>query len=172
MSIYALGDLIPDIDPTAFVHPAATVIGAVEIGPGSSVWPGAVLRGDSGRIRIGAGTSVQDGSVIHATAQHATVVGSRSTVGHMVHLEGCTIDDDALVGSGAILLHRVHVESWALVGAGALLPNDFHLPSRGLAIGVPAKVREGAANPDLITSSATIYQANARRYLAELRRLD
>ena len=172
MAIYALGDRVPQVDPTAFVHPEATLIGAVRIGPGSSVWPGAVLRGDSGQILIGSGTSVQDGSVLHATANHDTVVGDRCTIGHMVHLEGCTIHDDALIGSGSILLHRVVVESWALVGAGALLPNDFHLPSRALAIGVPAKVREGAVNPDLITDSAAIYQENAKRYLADLRRLD
>ena len=172
MAVYALGDRMPQIDPTAFVHPQATVIGAVTIGPGSSVWPGAVLRGDSGHIRIGAGTSVQDGSVLHATASHDTVVGDRCTIGHLVHLEGCTIHADALIGSGAILLHRVVVESWALVAAGALLPNDFHLPSRGLAVGVPAKVRPDAASPNLITESASIYQANAKRYLADLRRVD
>lgn len=172
MAIYALGDRVPDIHPTAFVHPDATLIGAVVVGPESSIWPQAVLRGDSGRILIGAETSVQDGSVLHATEVLDTVVGSRCVVGHMVHLEGCVIEDDCLIGSGAVLLHRVRVHAGALVGAGAVLRNDTVVPSGALAVGVPAKIKPDAADRDLITLAAGIYVNNTRRYRAELRRID
>jgi carbonic anhydrase/acetyltransferase-like protein (isoleucine patch superfamily) len=172
VALYALGELVPLIDHSAFVHPDATVIGAVTIGPGSSVWPAAVLRGDSGVIRIGAQTSIQDGSVLHATEHHDTVVGDRCVVGHLAHLEGCWIDDDALIGSGAIVLHRARVRSWALVGAGALVPNDFEVPTRAMALGVPARLRPDSVDPELIRSASAIYVANALRYRVELRRLD
>src|SRR5688572_30493133 len=100
MAIYALGDRTPDIHPEAFVHPDATVIGDVVLGAEASVWPGAVLRGDYGRIEVGARTSIQDGTVIHATHDLATVIGHECVVGHVAHLEGCVVEDYALVGSG------------------------------------------------------------------------
>ena len=102
MPIYAIGDQEPRIDPSAYVHPDAVVIGDVVIGSESSIWPGAVLRGDDGGITIGDRTSIQDGSVIHTTAQFPTRVGSDCVVGHIVHLEGCTIEDGSLVGSGSV----------------------------------------------------------------------
>ena len=88
MPVYALGDLVPEIHPEAFVHPDATVIGAVTIGAGSTVWPCAVLRGDSGPITVGARTSIQDGAVIHAAGRLSTVIGDGCVVGHLAHLEG------------------------------------------------------------------------------------
>lgn len=100
MPIYALGDRVPTIDPTAFVHPDAVVIGDVHLGPESTVWPTAVLRGDHGTIRVGARTSIQDGTVIHCTADLPTVVGDECVVGHNAHLEGCTVEDHCLIGSG------------------------------------------------------------------------
>ena len=100
------------------------VIGEVQIGPESTVWPTAVLRGDHGRIVVGAQTSIQDGTVVHCTESFPTVIGDRCTVGHNAHLEGCTIEDDCLIGSGSVLLHRVVVGRGALVGAGALVTND------------------------------------------------
>jgi len=170
--LYALGDVSPSVHPEAYVHPDATVIGDVTIGAGSTVWPQAVLRGDYGRIVIGARTSIQDGSVIHATAELATVVGDDCVVGHLVHLECCTIHDAALVGTGSIVLHRAVVESHALVGAGAVVPNDMTVPSYAMALGVPAKLREQAVNADEITRIAKQYVGNGVRYVRELRRLD
>src|SRR5919106_5263427 len=105
MAIYALGEAVPAIDPTAYVHPDAVIIGNVRIGPEASVWPGAVLRGDGAPITIGARTSVQDGSVLHVTPIHPTTVGEGCVIGHLVHMEGCTVEDGALVGSGSIVLH-------------------------------------------------------------------
>jgi carbonic anhydrase/acetyltransferase-like protein (isoleucine patch superfamily) len=174
MAVYALGDLVPQIDPTAFVHPDATVIGNVTIGPDSTIWPQAVLRGDYGSITIGARTSIQDGSVIHATEREPTVIGDDCVIGHLVHVECCTIEDRALVGSGSIVLHRAIVRSEALVGANAVVPNDMEVPSRAMALGVPATLRlDAVVDPEaLIARGARNYVRNGARYREELRRLD
>jgi len=173
MAIYALGDLVPEIDPTAFVHPDATVIGNVRIGPDSTIWPQAVLRGDYGSITVGARTSIQDGSVIHATFIHPTVIGDDCVIGHLVHMECCTIGNGALVGSGSIVLHRAVVEDEGLVGAAALVPNDMVVPSRAMALGVPAKLRLDAVEPEvMIRLGARQYIENGANYRANLRRLD
>ena len=112
----------PRIDPTAFVHPMATVMGDVELGPEVSVWPGAVLRGDCGPIRIGAQTSIQDGAVCHTTGGISElVVGARVTVGHCVVLHGCQIGDDCLIGMGSTLLDNARIASGSLVAAGSLI---------------------------------------------------
>lgn len=172
MAVYALGDRTPDIHPDAFVHPDATVIGDVTIGAGSSVWPGAVLRGDYGTIRIGERTSIQDGTVVHATAELATVVGDDCVIGHIVHLEGCTIEDRALVGSGSVVLHQAVVRTNALVGANAVVTNGTEVPSNCMALGIPAKIREGGVDASDIAKGAALYAANAARYKADLRRVD
>jgi carbonic anhydrase/acetyltransferase-like protein (isoleucine patch superfamily) len=172
MALYALGDIEPDIDADAFIHPDCTIIGNVVVGPGATVWPQSVLRGDQSRIVIGARTSVQDGAVIHCTRELETVVGSDCTIGHLAHLEGCVIEDGALVGTGSIVLHRVIVRSGALVGAGALVPGGMEVPAGAMALGVPAKLREGAVRPDQITHPAHEYQRNWARYRGELRRID
>jgi carbonic anhydrase/acetyltransferase-like protein (isoleucine patch superfamily) len=171
MPVYALGDQVPDIDDAAFVHPDAVIIGSVTIGPESSVWPGAVLRGDEGEIRIGARTSVQDGSVLHTTPEQPTVVGDGCVIGHIVHLEACTIEDGALVANGSIVLHRVVVGAGAIVGAGSVVLNDTYVPPGALAVGAPAVIKEGRARPDMITSGVATYVARAARYRTELRRL-
>lgn len=172
MTLYAIGDREPTIDPAAFVHPDAVIIGDVTIGPESTVWPGAVLRGDHGSIRVGARTSVQDGSVIHCTAELDTVIGDDVTIGHRAHLEGCTIEDEALVGSGSVVLHRAVVRRGALVGAQALVTNDTEVPALAMALGVPAKIRPDALPEGANLTSAAVYVHNAHWYSAELRRLD
>ena len=174
MPIYALGDVAPDIHPDAFVHPDATVIGDVHLGAEATVWPGAVLRGDAGRIEVGPRTSIQDGTVIHATSELPTIDGADCVVGHVAHLEGCTVEDRSLIGSGSIVLHRAVVRSGALVGANAVVPNGMEVPSGAMALGVPARIKEGAAGRagDGIRRGAEGYVRNARRYKTELRRLD
>lgn len=169
MPLYALGDRVPSIDPTAFVHPQAVIIGAVTVGPESSIWPSAVLRADHGQVRIGAQTSVQDGAVLHCTDQMDTIVGDRVVIGHCAHLEGCTIADDALIGSGSVVLHQAVVESWAMVAAQALVSPGTVVPSGAAALGVPARIREGAARRDMIEASVATYVHNAHWYNAELR---
>jgi len=171
MPIYALGDREPIIDPLAFVHPDAVIIGDVHIGAHSSVWPAAVLRGDYGTIRIGERTSVQDGSVIHATAEKPTIVGNGCVIGHQVHLEGCTIEDDVLVGNGAIVMHDVIVRAEATVAAGAVVRNRTEVPHRAVIMGVPGVIREGLSDVAAIRHGAALYVENAERYQRELRRL-
>ena len=169
MPIYALGDRVPEIHPDAFVHPDATVIGSVVIGADTSVWPQAVLRGDYGLITVGARTSIQDGSVIHTTEAHPTSIGDDCVIGHLVHMECCTIENASLVGSGSIVLHRAIVRTHALVGAAALVPNGKEVPSGAMALGVPAKLRLDAVTPGMFLDNAARYVQNARDYKARLR---
>lgn len=171
MPIYALGDVAPEIHPDAFVHPDAVVIGAVRIGARSSIWPCAVLRGDYGEIHVGEATSIQDGSVVHAVPMYPTVVGSGCVVGHLVHLEGCRLEDESLAGSGSVILHEVLVGTGATVGANAVLLDTMVVPPGALAVGVPATIKEGRSDLQLIRLSAATYVANAARYRDELRRI-
>ena len=172
MAIYALGDSVPEIHADAWVHPDATVIGNVTIGAGSTIWPQAVLRGDYGFIRIGDRTSIQDGAVIHCTEQLPTIIGSNCVVGHLAHLECCTVEDGALIGTGSIVLHRVVVRAGALVGAAALVPNGMEVPAKAMALGVPAKLRLDVVDVADIARNAAGYVANGQRYQRELRRID
>lgn len=171
MALYALGELEPQVHPDAFVHPDATVIGNVRLDAEATVWPGAVLRGDQSGIVVGARTSVQDGAVVHCTRTLVTTIGADCVVGHLAHLEGCTIEDEALVGSGSIVLHRAVVRRHALVGAAALVPNGMEVPSGAMALGVPAKLRLDAVTPDMILDGVAEYLRNRRRYAEGLRRL-
>jgi carbonic anhydrase/acetyltransferase-like protein (isoleucine patch superfamily) len=171
MPLYALGDDVPAVHPQAWVHPDAVLIGRVEIGPEASVWPGAVLRGDGGRVVVGARTSVQDGVVIHVGRDLDTVVGAGCVVGHVAHLEGCTVGDGALVGSGSVLLQRVEVGAGALVAAGAVLPPGTVVPALATARGVPAQVLPDTVQPGAFAESADGYVERARRYAREMRRL-
>ena len=170
--VYALGDAVPEIHVDAYVHPDAVVIGLVMVDAEASVWPSAVLRGDDGAIRIGARTSIQDGTVVHATSTLDTVIGAECVVGHAAHLEGCVIEDGSLVGSGSIVLHEAVVESGSLVGANAVVPNGTVVPAGAMALGVPAKIREGAVAPGSFDESVTRYVERARRFRSELRRID
>ncbi|HEY4333935.1 MAG TPA: gamma carbonic anhydrase family protein [Ilumatobacteraceae bacterium] len=172
MPIYALGDQVPVIHPDAYVHPDAVVIGSVWIGAGSSIWPCAVLRGDDGEIHIGERTSIQDGSVIHTVPVLSTRVGDDCVIGHIVHLEGCVIENKALVGNGSIVLHRVVVHTGAVVAANSVLLNGMSVPSGALAVGAPAVIKEGKAKPEMIEFAAQSYVAKATRFKETLRRLD
>ncbi len=171
MPIYALGDQEPTIHPSAYVHPDAVVIGSVRIGTKSSVWPNAVLRGDDGRIEIGARTSVQDCSVLHTTPLHPTIVGDDCVIGHIVHLEGCTVENGALVGNGAIVLHRAVVRTGAVVGANAVVLYDTEVPSGAIAVGAPAVIKPGRARAGDIADGVASYLGKARRYRETLRRI-
>ena len=171
MPIYALGDRTPQIHPDAFVHPDAVVIGDVRIGAWSSIWPCAVLRGDYGTIIVGKRTSIQDGTVIHATRELATVIGDECVVGHLAHLEGCTVHDRVLIGNGSIVLHEAVVHRGATVAAGAVVRNLVEVPANAAAMGVPASIRLDFSNEDEIVQSAELYVNNAKRYKEELRLL-
>jgi carbonic anhydrase/acetyltransferase-like protein (isoleucine patch superfamily) len=172
MAVFALGEFVPRIHPDAFIHPDATIIGNVEIGAFSTVWPGAVLRGDSGLITIGEESSIQDGTVIHCIPTQPTSVGDRCVVGHIVHLEGCTIQSDSLVGNGSVVLHFAVVESNSLVGSNAVVPNNMVVPSNSMALGVPAKIREHTVADGFNQLAVMSYVENGKRYKRELRRID
>lgn len=172
MPLYAIDDLVPTIDPLAFVHPDAVIIGNVTIGAHSSIWPCAVLRGDYGTIVIGEGTSVQDGAVIHCTESLPTVVGNGVVIGHLAHLEGCRVEDGSLIGVGSAVLHRAVVGSGATVGAGAVVTNGLEVPPGALAVGVPAVIKPDRSRPEQIAAAAEGYVANTTRFLKGLRRID
>jgi carbonic anhydrase/acetyltransferase-like protein (isoleucine patch superfamily) len=172
MAVYALGDVTPDIHPEAFVHPDATVIGNVSIGAGSTIWPQTVLRGDYGRIEIGARTSIQDGAVVHCARELPTIVGDGCVVGELAHLECCVVEDESLIGSNSVVLHRAIVRTGALVGGSAFVPNDMDVPTGAMALGVPATLKADAVPPGMIAKLAQGYVENGQRYRAELRRLD
>ncbi len=168
----AFGDKRPQIDPTAFVHEAAVLIGEVSIGAESSVWPNVTLRGDDGPIVIGSQTSIQDGTTIHCTEGWSkTSVGNRVTVGHNVILHGCTIHDDALIGMGAIVMDNVVVESGAFVAAGALVPPGKVVKAGTLMGGNPARVLRELRDRDLemIQFSWREYVQRTAQYLAARR---
>jgi len=171
MPIYALGDYVPDIDPDAYVHPDAVVIGRVTLGPQASVWPGAVLRGDHGFISVGPRTSVQDGTVVHCTAEHATVIGADCVVGHNAHLEGCVVEDGCLIGSGSVVLNRAVVSAGSIVAAAALVPEGFLVPAASLVAGVPGKVKRTGIDPGWTKGAVQTYIHTSQQHRAGLRRI-
>ena len=133
---------LPRVHPSAFVDESAQVIGDVEIGEEASVWMCAVLRGDVNAIRVGRRTNIQDGSIVHGmTGTHATRVGDNVTVGHGAVVHGCTIEDQCLIGMGAILLNGAHVGRGSIVAAGTLLVEGMRVPPKSLVMGSPGKVK-------------------------------
>ncbi|WP_441248444.1 gamma carbonic anhydrase family protein [Kitasatospora sp. McL0602] len=139
--IAAVGGLVPEVHPGAFVAPNAVVVGAVTLAEGASVWYGAVLRADAETIAVGAASNVQDNCTLHADPGFPLVVGQRVTVGHNAVLHGCVIEDDVLVGMGAVVLNGARVGTGSLVAAGAVVPQGAQIPPGSLVAGVPGKVR-------------------------------
>ncbi|MDI2129943.1 gamma carbonic anhydrase family protein [Yinghuangia seranimata] len=139
--IAAVAGREPRIDPAAFVAPNAVVVGSVTLAAGVGVWYGAVLRGDTETITIGADTNIQDNCTMHADLGFPAVVGERVSVGHNAVLHGCTIEDDVLVGMGAVVLNGAHVGAGSLIAAGAVVTQGMQVPPGSLVAGVPGKVR-------------------------------
>lgn len=131
---------LPEIDPTAFVHEDAVVIGRVVLAAQVSVWPTAVIRADSEVVRIGAGSNVQDGAVLHADPGFPAIVGERVAIGHRAIVHGATVEDDCLIGMGAIVLNGARVGRGSLVGAGAVCKEGMEIPPGSLVLGVPGRV--------------------------------
>jgi|SRR5579872_897822 len=157
----------PRVARSAFVAPTAVLIGDVEVGEQSSIWFGAVLRGDQGPIRIGERTSIQDNSVLHVSPGCQTVVGNDVTVGHCVHLEDCIIEDGSLVGSNSVVLNNARVGPRSLIGAGSVVAANATIPPEVVAAGAPAKVKkplEGVA-AGWIQHAAPEYIELSRSYL-------
>ena len=158
----------PRIDPSAFVAPNAVLIGDVEVGPQSSIWFGAVLRGDNGPIRIGARTSIQDNAVVHVSETGATLIGDDVTVGHCAVMEDCDIKQRALIGSNATLLGGCTIGEGALIAAGSVVGERTAIPARVVAAGAPAKVKKALDGPSAswIEVAAHEYVKLSRSYLS------
>lgn len=175
MPIYEHAGVAPKIGDGVYVAPTATVIGDVTIGDQSSLWFGAVLRGDCYPIRVGARSNIQDGSVIHVTGGYAgTVVGDDVTIGHMVLLHGCTIGDRSLVGMGSVVLDAAVIGEGSLLGAGSLVPPRAVIPPGVLAIGRPAKVIRPLQPDDVarIREAGEHYLRYAQTFRTAVRRID
>lgn len=172
--IHALDGDVPEIDPTAWIAPAAQVIGRVRIGPHASVWFGAVLRGDNEWIELGEGSNVQEGSVLHTDWGFPLTVGRHCTVGHKAVLHGCTLGDRVLVGMSATVLNGAVIADESLVGAGALVTEGKRFERRSLLVGSPARAVRSLddAAAARLRASAEAYVANARRFATGLRELD
>jgi carbonic anhydrase/acetyltransferase-like protein (isoleucine patch superfamily) len=138
-SLLPHGDAFPEVAESAWVAPGAYVVGAVQLGEESSVWYGAVLRGDTEPIRIGSRTNIQDGCVVHADPGYPAIVGDECVVGHRAIVHGCEIGDRCLVGMGATILNGARIGNGSIVAAGALVPEGKEFPPHSLIVGIPAK---------------------------------
>jgi carbonic anhydrase/acetyltransferase-like protein (isoleucine patch superfamily) len=168
--IRAFGGKAPRLADSVWVADGAVIIGDVEIGPESSVWFGAVLRGDVNHIRVGARTNLQDYSILHVTSgTHPTIVGDDVTLGHRATLHGCTVKDRSLVGIGATVMDGAVVGEDAMVAAGSLVPPGMVVPPGMLALGSPAKVRRQLTREEIeyLRKSAVNYAGYADQYRRE-----
>ncbi len=166
MALYQLDDLVPTVDPSAWVADNAQVIGDVVLHEDSSVWFGATLRGDTETLTIGRGSNVQDGAVVHADVGCPVTLGEGVTVGHQVMLHGCTVGDYSLIGIQAVVLNGAKIGKHCLVGAGSLVTEGKVFPDGSLIMGSPAKVVRPLTPEQIegLKRSAHHYVDNARRY--------
>ncbi|QBR93697.1 gamma carbonic anhydrase family protein [Nocardioides euryhalodurans] len=160
------GGAVPEVDPEAFVADGATLVGAVRLGAGASVWFSAVVRGDGAPIEVGEGSNVQDGSVLHSDPTFPVTVGRDVTIGHRAVVHGCTIGDGALVGMGAVLLNGVELGAGSLVAAGSVVLEGTVVPPGSLVAGVPGRVKRPVtdAERERMRSGTASYVTRARAY--------
>jgi carbonic anhydrase/acetyltransferase-like protein (isoleucine patch superfamily) len=170
MPVYALGGLVPQIDPQSWVAPNATVIGEVHLARNVSIWWNSTVRGDTDRISIGENSNVQDGCVLHTNKGIPLTIGRNVTIGHMVMLHGCTVGDDCLIGIGAVLLNRSVIGRNSLVAANTLVPEGKVFPERSLIMGSPGKVIRELTDEEVarLPGSSERYIKNWQRYQLEL----
>jgi carbonic anhydrase/acetyltransferase-like protein (isoleucine patch superfamily) len=149
-----IGGHAPQTAPTAWIAPGAIVAGRVTLGPDASVWYYAILRADQDTITVGAGTNLQDGVIVHADPGVPVRIGARVSVGHRAVLHGCTIEDDVLIGMGAIVMNGAHIGAGSIVAAGALVPGGTTIPGGSLLLGMPATVRRAITTDERASISA------------------
>ncbi|MEM9497985.1 MAG: gamma carbonic anhydrase family protein [Pseudomonadota bacterium] len=173
MTIYALNDLVPDIDDTAWIAPDANVIGNVVLGAGVSVWFGSTLRGDNEPIIIGSGTNVQENVVMHTDPGFPLRIGPGCTLGHKAMLHGCTLGENTLIGMGATVLNGARIGPNCLIGAGALITEGKEIAQGSLVMGAPGRVvrQLDAAALDGMRRTAEHYRARAGLFRTGLRAL-
>jgi carbonic anhydrase/acetyltransferase-like protein (isoleucine patch superfamily) len=172
MPLYELPDRTPVLDATAYVADDATVIGSVTLGADVTVWFGTVIRGDNEQIVVGAGSNVQDNSTLHADPGIPLTIGQNVTVGHNVILHGCTIEDNVLIGMGAIVMNKAIIRTGSIVGAGAVVTEGKDYPAGSMIIGAPAKVMRELKPEEIagLARPAAGYVAKGKMYRASLRR--
>jgi carbonic anhydrase/acetyltransferase-like protein (isoleucine patch superfamily) len=170
--VYSFEGKTPSISDDVFIAPGAMIIGDVEIGPASSVWFNAVIRGDTNSIRIGARSNVQDGAVIHVDPDAPCVVGDNVTIGHSAIVHGTTLGNGCLIGMGAIVLSRSELGESVLVAAGAVVPEDARIPAGVLVAGVPARIKRelDEQNRASLELGAEHYDEFRQRYQASFAR--
>ena len=168
---FELGGRRPRVHPDAYIAPTAVLIGDVEIAAGASVWFGAVLRGDEATITVGEGANIQDNAVIHCAKNLPTLIEKNASVGHSAQLEGCIVEEGALVGMGATMLQRSRLGAGSMLAAGAVLQEGVEIPAGHMAAGVPATVKkqlDGSSN-HWVGITARHYQDRAVKYRAGLK---
>lgn len=170
LKVYAIDGITPVVDPTAFVHPSAVLIGDVIVGPGAYVGPFASLRGDFGRIVMGPGSNVQDACVIHGIAEQDTIIEEDGHIGHAAVLHGCHIGRNALVGMNAVVMDGARVGQDSIVGAMAFVKAGMDIPPRSLVTGAPARVQRELSDKEIAGKyyGTRQYQRLTERCLATL----
>lgn len=168
---FELGGKRPSVHPDAYIAPTAILIGDVDIGPGASVWFGAVLRGDEAQIKVGAGANIQDNAVIHCSQNLPTLIEENASVGHSALLEGCVVEQGAVVGMGATMLQRSRLGKGSLLAAGAVLGEGSEVPAGHMAAGVPAAVKKplDGSSGNWVGITAQHYRDRAVAYREKLR---
>jgi carbonic anhydrase/acetyltransferase-like protein (isoleucine patch superfamily) len=172
MPIYSYKGTTPSLGRDVFVAPNATIIGDVVIGDHSSVWFGAVIRGDVAPIRIGARSNIQDNAVVHVTGGKAsTTIGDDVTVGHLALIHGCTIGSRCLVGMGSIVLDNAHVADDCFIAAGALVPPRLCIPAHSMVMGRPAKIVRPLKDAEVaqIAEASGLYMQYARDFMTDVK---
>jgi carbonic anhydrase/acetyltransferase-like protein (isoleucine patch superfamily) len=160
----------PLVPASCYVDPSAQVIGDVELGEAASVWMNAVVRGDVNSIRIGAGSNVQDCAVLHGMRHlYPVIIGERCTIGHNATVHGCRLEDEVLIGIGAVVLNDARIGEGSIIAAGAVIPEHTVVPANSLVAGVPGKIRRTLGDEDrkLIRMYAQNYLDYTKIYLAE-----
>lgn len=160
MPIYAVGDKVPQVDPTAFIAPTATVVGDVRIGPRASVWYGAVVRGDTSYAVIGEGANIQDNAVVHGRADQPAIIGREASIAHNAVVHGAEIGEQALIANGAMVLDGAKVGARALIAAGSVVMSNAEIPDGMLAAGTPAEVKRsilGTPSEEWVTGNPGRY---------------
>jgi phenylacetic acid degradation protein len=172
--VYAIDGITPVVDPSAFVHPSAVLVGDVIVGPGAYVGPCACLRGDFGRIVVEAGANVQDTCVMHGFPGKDTVVGTGANIGHGAVLHGCTIGAGALVGMNCVVNDNADIGEDAVVAAMAFVKAEAKIPARSLAAGIPARVLRTLSEEEIAWKrrNATLYQRLAERSAGTMQLVD
>jgi carbonic anhydrase/acetyltransferase-like protein (isoleucine patch superfamily) len=160
MPIYAVGDKVPEVDPTAFIAPTATVVGDVRIGARASIWYGAVVRGDTSYAVIGEGANIQDNAVVHGRADQPALIGKEASVAHNAVIHGAEIGEQALIANGAMVLDGAKVGARALIAAGSVVMSNAVIPDGMLAAGTPAEVKRsimGTPSEEWVTGNPGRY---------------